>query len=389
MPAVENEPVQRSTSSKLNWLNNFGFNPFAEATRLQQLSPEQRIHEFNLQLESHINHVTADLAVSNPYNYWLGKNGDNLYSYPIQKEIYNVRNQIDKHERNGVFYEGILEATRLAYNNPSDLIALYSPTGKKLFNDTPINDITQEQLDFLKEPYDIGQLYFLRRDGEKIRNVAVSINSDSNPWLMELGLKPKEIKEEPNEETKIINYLTRPVNLGNFDDFFNKYYSDNDPLIFKNVNQREFYLTEVLQDMRSVLLGNKKVVVDPRDKTIQALQRHEVCAQTIIEGYLYAVHEYMHKNNLTSVTFGGNCGGTKSSDSEIRFILGLEPVVNELVSGVHLPEIVSSFSTAFRNVKQKSKEKWGYHDGACIICKIDPTKIGPCGICKKCEKTFN
>lgn len=382
------DPEQGKIMLPSHCLERFGFNPQAEAVRLQKLSPEERVDEFIRQRESHLNHVAADFAVSNPYNYWLSKDG-NLYSSPTEKEIYNVTNQVDKRERNGIFYDGILEAAHLAQKNPQTLIILYSPTGKKLFDSTPIYDIKQEELKFLKKPYDIGQLYFLYFGGNKIRNVAVSVNSNSNPWLLELAPEFKEFEKESDEETRIVNYLKHPINLGNIDVFFNKSHSNNH-LVFKNVNQREFYLDEVLQEMRFVLSGKKKIVIDPGDKTIQALQRYEINAEIITQGYLYAVHEYMRKKNQTTITFGGGCSGTSASLSEIESILGFESIPKELSNDFRLHEITSSFSTAFRNIRQKSKEKnWDYHDGTCVICKTDPTKVGPCNICIECEKKFD
>lgn len=36
-----------------------------------------------------------------------------------------------------------------------------------------------------------------------------------------------------------------------------------------------------------------------------------------------------------------------------------------------------------------SKEKkWDYHDGNCVVCKGEGLQVGPCSICKECEKTF-
>lgn len=35
------------------------------------------------------------------------------------------------------------------------------------------------------------------------------------------------------------------------------------------------------------------------------------------------------------------------------------------------------------------KKKWDYHKGNCVVCKNSNLEVGPCEICKSCEKTFN
>lgn len=34
-------------------------------------------------------------------------------------------------------------------------------------------------------------------------------------------------------------------------------------------------------------------------------------------------------------------------------------------------------------------KKWDYHKGNCVVCKDRNLEVGPCSICKKCEKTFD
>jgi hypothetical protein len=40
------------------------------------------------------------------------------------------------------------------------------------------------------------------------------------------------------------------------------------------------------------------------------------------------------------------------------------------------------------NQSETNQTTWEYHTGACVVCKKDPTEVGPCNICKVCEKKF-
>ena len=293
------------------YLERFGFNPLSEFKRLQQLSPSERIQEFVQQRESYLNHVTEDAVVSIPYYYWLNNNGE-LFSSSSRREIFNIKNQVSFFERNGLFYPGIILAATMAKKNPNTLIALYSPKGKKLFDNASINNIQPEMLEFLKKPYDIGQLFFLYFDGVKINNVAVTINNNVNPWLQEMMPEFTNIEAIPDEEEKIVSYLNRPTNLGGVGNFFNRVWQSNH-LVFSNVHGQKFFLDEVLRKMGEKLSGKWKISINPGDKTLQALQNYEINTELIIRGYLETVRQYMITHRQTTIPFGGGCGGTTSS----------------------------------------------------------------------------
>ena len=38
---------------------------------------------------------------------------------------------------------------------------------------------------------------------------------------------------------------------------------------------------------------------------------------------------------------------------------------------------------------ETEENKWSYHSGTCRVCKTEHTQVGPCEICKVCEKTFD
>ncbi len=366
----------------VEYYSKFGFDPTAEAQRLQKLEPKERIREFIQQRESYVNHLTEDQAVSIKFSYWLDAEGEVFTSPSIDDNIYNIKNQIDTSEREGSFYPGILKATVLAKDNPYDLISLYSPTGKKLFTETNKDNIPEEKLEFLEKPYDTGQLYFLYFDGLKIDCVAVSVNSDDNPWLLQLGLNM--FKDKKNEEKRIISILNSPQDLGNINDFFTQDWSEN-YLIYHNVHQQDFYLDQVLSKIKDVFLKKQKKTIDLKDKTIIALQRYEVTTDMIATGYLTALHNHMQ---ASIQPIGGGCGGSVAYKNEIEIILG----INSIIQNNILPstdQLVSLFSSTYRDIKQNQEKKWEYHDGCCAVCGKDPAKVGPCSICVDCEKKYD
>lgn len=366
----------------VEYYSKFGFDPAAEAQRLQKLEPKERIREFIQQRESYVNHLTEDQAVSIKFSYWLDAEGEVFTSPSIDNNIYNIKNQIDTSERDGSFYPGILKATVLAKDNPYDLISLYSPTGKKLFTEANKDNIPEEKLEFLEKSYDTGQLYLMYFDGLKIDCVAVSVNNDDNPWLSQLGLNM--FNEVENEEKKIVSILNSPVGLGNIDDFFMRDWPEN-YLIYYNVHHQDFYLDDVLSKIKEVFLGKQKRVIDVGDRTIMALQRHEVTADMVVASYLTALYKHMQ---ASVQPIGGGCGGSVADKSEIEILLGINSIIQKSVIPT-LNQLVSSFSSTFRDIKQKQEKKWEYHNGCCAVCGKDPAKVGPCNVCVDCEKKYD
>ncbi|MBI2641267.1 hypothetical protein HYW87_01565 [Candidatus Roizmanbacteria bacterium] len=325
-----------------------GFSSSREAERLSALHPSERGGYVRQQLESYINHLAKDKAVSILYRYWTGPNGD-LFVLPSRSEATNVKNQIDFNERNGLFYEGILTAASLAQQHPHQLILLYSPTGKKLFDDTPTDSIDSEMLDFLKKPYTDGQLYFLYFDGEELRNVAVSINSDNHPWLSEISPEFDEINEIAGEEQRIYHFLSRPIVVGDRDAFFSRRWKEN-YLVYLNKRERMFFLDDVLKDMKATLAGKKRV--DPRLEeylegagTTGSRSKLPFTAEMVEESYLAVLKNFMIANNMARIVLGGGCGGDGIDLAE----LSRDPAA-----------LLSSISNHFRYLRQDVMSKLSF-----------------------------
>lgn len=319
-----------------------GFRSAPEAARLNSLPVHERHDYFSQQLESYINHLAKDEAVSILYKYYLGKKF--LYTSPNLVESSNVKYQIDQNERKGLFYKGILSAVELAKNNKNNLVALYSPTGKKLFDNTPIESVDPEMLDFLNKPYRDGQLYFIYFDGEKINNVAVSINSDYNPWLKELSNNFSETNFVRDEEERISTLLLSPQLLGNVEQFFAKQIKNNH-LIYINESGRKFYLEDVIFEIKKTFAGKKERHSRYFDKTIISLENLEFTSAMVMKGYKFALGNFMRENGITEVRLGGGCGGSTVSSSEV-----------DDFSPKNIFESMSTFSSTYRFLTQNKKD---------------------------------
>jgi len=145
-------------------LTQYGYN-LQEARRLSKLSTVDQIVFLTKELESYELHVVRNHVVSLPYSYWLAENG-RIFSNQAQ----SIELELDRDERGGYYQIGISEALRLAKNNPGQLVYNYSPPGPASFD--PIPDPKYAK------PYNIGQLYLMYSDGEKVNNISVSVSPE-------------------------------------------------------------------------------------------------------------------------------------------------------------------------------------------------------------------
>jgi len=49
----------------------------------------------------------------------------------------------------------------------------------------------------------------------------------------------------------------------------------------------------------------------------------------------------------------------------------------------------SSASSTLSEFQEEFNKKWEYHNGDCIVCGVKDIDVGPCSICKECEKKFD
>ncbi len=273
-------------------------------------------------LETTINHVFEDSAVSFTNNYQMNERGE-VVSYPDGTVL-----NIDSDERGGYYKFGIESAVAGALSNPNDVVLFYSPPGPVIFDNNPNNKFKDVK------PYPDGQLYMMYSDGKKVNNVATSISPEGEFWIsniMAREYKEASLKKSPIERIKY--FITHPVLTGkSIDSFLNDQNKIQDKIIFRNKDKVEFSLSQTLALIHQSLTGQlaKSHIVD---QVLQNIDVNNMTAHEVERLHDAVAQQYMIEKGLDILTLGGFCGGT-----EIK----LDPFSNGL----------DNLSTAFRMIAQ-------------------------------------
>ena len=311
-----------------NSLASYGF---SEEKRKSQKYVEANLSSYEL-------HVIKNHVVSLPYHYWFDKNNKIIFTDEEKKSPL----EIDSRERNGLYKNGIISAAEAASLNPNKIVFLYSPPGLASFEANPPEDYAK--------PYDIGQLYLMWYDKEKINNIAVSINNLGENWLKEIFSQEylDFINEIHDSREKIAFYITTPhLSSWTVDDFFN-YDWKYKGTVFKSNNldgKKEFKVANVIAELLKSLKGELKTEFN-----------HEALAKMFIDGlstkriYKTMIGQLMQARGLTKMALGGGCGGE-------------EVEINNLLPHIDLSELFSltlfktlNLSTKYRLENQKKEE---------------------------------
>lgn len=355
-------------------LTRLGFDPYTQANRLNQLTPEERFRELAGSLEGRDTEGLKDTLLSPLYNYWLDDKGE-IFTEPSLKDVFDLQTQCDVEERSGLIINGLRSALHTAKNNPQNLVGLYSPIGPTSFDSRVVRD-----------PYNYGQLYLFYFDGKKINAVAVKTSEGGEKWVEGLmGNSYNQIEEANSEIERISAFIQTPFILGPINDFLNQNIRTNS-LIY-NGRDKKFYLAAVFYGLSNRFAGR-----EIQDKSLYYFQAEKVAYQPVItpeqllDAYLSFDRQYLAISGQDSMKLMGSCGGRTISIGEINDILGLNktPIDNVIQKLGLTPNL---FSTAWR-VDNQTEKKWDYHDGECCICH-QKAKVGPCDICKKCEIKFD
>lgn len=289
-----------SISHQASTLATRGYNS-AEAVTLKSISSaETRRNYLKQNLETTVNHVFKDSAVSFTNHYQMNHYGE-VVSHPDGTVLH-----IDKDERGGYNEFGIKSAVSGALENPGQVVLLYSPPGPVVFDSNPQNKFKEVK------PYTDGQLYMMFADSEKVNNVAISISGDGESWISHI--MPNEFKEASSRKTaieKVTYFITHPILIGKtIDEFLEGQVNNPDKIIFKNKDNVEFSLIQTLSLIRQSLdgkLGRSKVV----DQIMQEIDIDTITSTDIDTIYGVLAQRYMKEIGTDSLTLGGSCGGTE------------------------------------------------------------------------------
>lgn len=278
-----------------------GYNT-AESYRLETISGvDKKINYLRRNLETTVNHLYQDSVVSFTNHYQL-KNGE-IITYPDGVSLH-----LDPEERGNLYKQGLTSAVAGAIENPHKLVTYYSPPGPIVFDDNPANKYRAV------DPYKIGQLYLMYFDGEKVNNVAVGISRVGESWVEEL--MPQDYKiamSKPDEISRIKHFITHPVlHDDSIDSFFTKQQIRNNRPIYKNKDGIMFSLDQTLHLIRQSL-DNKLPHSDIVNTVMRGININNITPDNIAAIYNQTMALYMRRNNLTSMSLGGSCGGKEVS----------------------------------------------------------------------------
>ena len=346
-----------------NSLKQLGVNAVNESRR--RLTPEERRKELEQNLKAYTNEVLADKPVSILYHYYPDSQ-DNLFSDPSLKPVFKVEDQFDEQERGGRPKEGFRTLTQTLLHNPNQLVLWYSPPGQASFDSNPENPYCDIE-------YNYGQLYFQYYNGDKVDALALKITEEQALSYFSPELAER-LEQNTDPKQKIIDFLLNPVLIN----------STPDDFLLQKPPNISFYkshsLSEIIQNIKETLSGEETNNIDFHLPTNIAFESTE---RAILQAYLSAIQRYQQSTGKDFINLSGSCGGSTISKDDIQGLLG-----NEFNFEAPIDKLLDIYSSNNRRFNQTEK-KWDYHNGKCVVCSKDPTKVGPCNICADCEKKFD
>ena len=357
-----------------NYLKQYGFDPRAEAVRLNLLSLRERQKTLKENLTSYTKEVVGDEPVSLLYYYWFDESG-RLFTNSSLTPVYCLDIQLDDKERNGLPKIGTYQAANMAYTNPGCLIGWYSPKGPAEFGNI--------RSDFGVINYDYGQLYLLRFDGEKIESLAVKIEDEKPGGFLEGVTQAvfKKAQAAKSKEEAIATFMLNPVMIGTLENLERKEWPNIGEIIYQSSIGRQYSLAEILKEVKANFNHQKKYCSDVYpDQTIFALEARLVTEDMIMAAYMQVIYRHMEEKGMTSMSLSGSCGGSVISLEDVNNLLGINSITQN-----PFEQLDSHFSSAWREMTQKKGKEYGFNrEGECRVCHR-ATKVGPCSICEGCD----
>src|SRR5260221_8056481 len=83
---------------------------------------------------------------------------------------------------------------------------------------------------------------------------------------------------------------------------------------------------------------------------------------------------------------GGGCPPNRGFDFGGGLLGGTDVLAQYTVENV-MKDLLQNSVGQF-GLEDNKKETWDYHKGDCVVCKAKNAEVGPCEICKDCEKKF-
>lgn len=323
-----------------NPLQQLSFLP-QEARALNLRTPLERARLLSQNLRTYENEVLQDRPVS--------------LVYEIDDRTIEG---FDSRERDGVFIDGFQKMRTLLANRPGEVVLWYSPAGPAAFTRDETNP-------YAEITFDYGQLYIQYTDRGRVRAVAIKIKNPDVVNQLLPGISSFACNFT-RQEDRIKYFIKHPFATGLIiDDFLDQTFPQL-PVYISNTGE-SFTLPDIFAQVKQAFT---QTTDDPPDENIVQLTKNNLTERQIIRIYAESIHNEMHRRRENTLKLGGSCGGREQTLSDIEILLGIHNI----------------FSSEYR-IKIQVEEKWGYHDGTCVVCSRE-SKVGPCNICKSCEKKF-
>ena len=290
----------------VNTLAKFGYNT-QEAYALRSIVDKNKKTSYlRKNLETTINHLYEDSVISFASHYQLNTKGE-IVTYPDYVPLH-----LDPEERGDLYREGLTSAINDSITHPYKVITYYSPPGPLVFDNAPENKYKDI------DPYKIGQLYLMYSDGVKVNNVAIGISEEGEDWVQKLMPDQYNKAKKQSDEINQIKYFITHHKLHDEDieTFITDQYSKLNRPIYLNKDGIHFDLHKTMLLMRQSFtntLPHSEIV----DTIMNEVDIEKITPKDISGIYNQAMILYMKKNELTTLSLGGSCGGKEVSLNQL------------------------------------------------------------------------
>ena len=123
------------------------------------------------------------------------------------------------------------------------------------------------------------------------------------------------------------------------------------------------------------------------NKTVDSLVRSR--RSDMVGGATYAIyadsmpilHDFYWRMQANPYAMDKVQGGSCPGDRGLGFEMGLFDKNDIVLTSNHVMMDVLG-----GDVRESGEESYSFdHEGKCVVCKVDPKMLGPCGICKDCD----
>ena len=345
-------------------LKPYGFNPYNEARRIEQLSRTVGVSELTANVGTFFNHGLADTLVSKKYT--LAVSADGTQRPVLSSGELGIPIETDMAQRGGLALMGMREVYKTIHNHPTNTITLqYSPIGPSSFEGSV------RSTDYEGGYYHEGQLYVYKKDGDRVDATAVTVKNEIAilEVMKHFGLMPP-LETSQFEEQFITHYTLNPVSTNmTLADFTNQLRTMKygQMMIHADRHGNTYSLSDVADNIDAAFNGTltsqgEALAHELVDRFVFQKGTTRFNEQQIRELYLTGIVEYGQRYKWSEVDITTACGGgIHSMDSLIRALAG------EVVKGA----LLTPASSLLRAMGSELNMGHDVRKTTCPMCKTE------------------